>query len=296
MYTPSPSMVKRIVAYDLANIETHARYVFVIDEHGVPISYQKKEPYGLNVIAVLGKGIIQGIPFEKLILLEVGIKRTKPYREAKSPQGYSDKMRHFESRRKMHSLTQEQFKNFASFLYDILHAEAVRVIDGWEKNEPRMIFAGNKWRPFEVGVCFSCAFNDHPLLTAVILADRKHRHQSLVQKAGLINYELRHLKYSDYSDSALKRLLSVGKVVEILRKHPISPYHFSFFKSKIKKIVLFQNIVEAFNLIDLEKVISFDRILKDNGIKVLFNRASIHIKREREQKGYLVFEFIPHKK
>lgn len=296
MNNPSLKTIERMMDRSVAMVEKHARFVLVIDKHGFPISYYKKEPYGLNIIAVIGESVINDTLFPRVILMEIGIWRTKPYRSANAPTGYAEKRLNLKYRTKGGDLTNEQWSNLAPFISDIITVEASRVIKQWKSKGPWVVPVGDTWKTYEVGVCFSCSFKDHAFLATIIRADRKHR-ESLVKKASLINYTLQHLTYDSYSDDAIKRMTSTQKVAESLREHLVPSYHFSYFERMIhkRKRALFREVAEAFNLVDLEKVHEFDKILKTHrrGINVI--EASIRIKMEREQKGYLVFEFIPRK-
>ena len=275
-------------------LEKYARFVIVIDKHGFPISYSKKESYGLNLIAVIGESVINDTLFPRTVLLEIGIWRTKPYRSANAPMGYAEKRLNLRYRTKGGNLTEEQFVNLAPFLNDIITAEATRVIEKWKSNEPWVVPVGDTWKTYERGVCFSCSFEDHALLASVIRADRACR-DNLSDRSKFINDVLRPLKYVIYPDSALKRMTSVWKVTKSLKDNPVPAYHFSFLEKHIQKQVLFRDIAELFKLVDFEKVHHFDQLLKAYPNKASFTDGSIRIKTEREQKGYLVFEFIPKK-
>lgn len=296
MNNPSLKTIERMMDRSVAMVEKHARFVLVIDKHGFPISYYKKEPYGLNIIAVIGESVINDTLFPRVILMEIGIWRTKPYRTANAPMGYAEKRLNLKYRTKGGDLTDEQWGNLAPFINDIITVEASRVIEQWKSKKPWVVPVGDTWKTYEVGVCFSCSFKDHAFLETVIRADRKHR-GDFMKKAALINYALRHLMHDSYSDDAIKRMASTQKVAESLREHPVPPYHFSPFEKRIykRKRALFREVVEVFNLVDLEKVREFDEILKTHRRRVILAGASIRIKMEREQKGYLVFEFIPRK-
>lgn len=275
-------------------IENHARFVLVIDKHGFPVSYNKKESYGLNIIAVIGGSVINGTLFSRTVLLEIGIWRTKPYRSANAPMGYVEKRLNLRYRTKGGNLTDEQWGNLAPFINDIITAEARRVTEQWKSSEPWVVPVGDTWKTYERGVCFSCSFEDHALLASIIRADRTLR-ENLADRAKFINDILRRLKYAIYPDTALKRMTSVGKVAESLRKNPVAPYHYSFLERQITKQVLFRDIADVFKLVDFERVHYFDQFLKAHPHKVRFTDGTIRIKMEREEKGFLVFEFIPHK-
>ncbi len=278
----------------VAMIENHARFVIVIDKHGSPILYSKKESYGLNLIAVIGESLINGTLFPRTILLEIGIWRTKPYRSANAPIGYAEKRLNLRYRTKGGSLTEEQWSNLAPFINDIITAEARQVIEQWKSKEPWVVPVGDTWKTYERGVCFSCSFEDHALLASIIRADRALR-ENLADRVKFFNDVLRPLKYAIYPDTAIKRMTSARKIADSLKDKPVQPYHFSFLEKRIHKQVLFRDIAEVFNLVDFEKVHHFDQLLKAHPNTVRFNDGSIRIKTEREQKGYLVFEFIPRK-
>lgn len=290
----SPKMVQRMMDRSLALIEKYARFVLVIDKYGFPVSFCKKELYGLNIIAVIGESIINGTLFPRVILMEIGIWRTKPYRTANAPMGYAEKRLNIKYRTKGGDLTNEQWSNLAPFINDIITTEATQVIEQWRSKGPWVVPVGDTWKTYEKGVCFSCSFEDQALLASVIRADRKHR-EGLADRIKFINDVLRPLKYAIYPDTAIKRMLSARNVAKSLRDNPVPPYHFSFLEKRIQKQVLFRDIAEVFNLVDFEKVHHFDQLLKAHPGTVRFTDGSIRIKTEREQKGYLVFEFIPRK-
>lgn len=296
MNRTSPKMVQRMMARSVAMIKKYARFVLIIDKNGFPVSYSKKESYGLNIIAVIGEGVINDVYFPEVLLMEIGIWRTKPYRIANAPIGYAEKRLNIKHRTKGGDLTNEQWNNLAPFINDIITTEAMHVIEQWKSKEPWVVPLVGTWKGYERGVCFSCSLKDHALLAAIVRADRKHR-GDFMKKAAVINYALQDLTYDSYSNGAIKRMASTQKVAESLREHPIPPYHFSSFEKRIckRKRALFREVVEVFNLVDLEKVHHFDQLLKAHLSTARFTEASIRIKTEREQKGYLVFEFIPHK-
>ena len=291
---PNPKTVQRMLDRSVAMIKNHARFVIVIDKHGLPISYSKKESYGLNIIAIIGESVINDTLFPEAVLMEIGIWRTNPYRSANAPMGYAEKRLNLRYRTKGGDLTAEQFGNLAPFLNDIITAEATRVIERWKSTEPWVVPVGDTWKTYERGVCFSCSYADQALFAAVLRADRRHR-DNLADRSKFINDVLRPLKYVVYPDNALKRMTSVRKVIDSLKDNPVPPYHFSFLEKRIQKQVLFRDIAELFKLVDFEKVHYFDQLFKEYPNKVRFTDGSIRVKTEREQKGYLVFEFIPPK-
>lgn len=117
----NPIRVLALVCRDVERVKQDARFIIVVDENHIVTTL--RNPHGrLSIIAVIGPGEIhENIPsplrkFAEAVLLEIGVSRGRPYREAFG----TENQRYIPKRRPWFSLTDAQYLAVAPYIFHLL--------------------------------------------------------------------------------------------------------------------------------------------------------------------------------
>lgn len=290
-YEAGLSKLEKRILNDVQSVVRYARYVLNIDEQGNLVHFLKNESWGINVLAVVGPSVVNSVFFEQVLLLEIGFSHTRPYRKTVAPCcGHARKI--FSYRKKVASLSETQMKNAGPCIADILVRIAEEVVSKWSSREPWYFSVGKRVVAHRKGVHFSFSLKDEMLFKGIVVADRKRKNyfDGIV---GYVNRVFKRLTYASYPEKQIKRIQSIARTADFLSERIVLACHFQYVKHKIWKQVLFQEMMEAFGLVDMDDVFYFESLLKKGKTTIFFEDASARIIRINLKKEYVTFELIP---
>lgn len=116
----NPKRIPELVAKHVERARRESAFVLEIDDNGEIEWYKSNPNYKLGVIAVIGPGYAFGEYFGEALLLEVGIWRTRPYREAKNQQRANNEPCHLSPRSKWFFLSEQQYLNIVPVIFEII--------------------------------------------------------------------------------------------------------------------------------------------------------------------------------
>jgi len=129
----NPMHVPALVCRDVERVEQDARFIIIVDENRIVATL--RNPHGrLSVIAVIGPGEIhENIPsplrkFAEAVLLEVGVSRGRPYREAFG----TENQRYIPKRRPWFSLIDAQYLAVAPYIFHLLQMLTDKRTSRWK--------------------------------------------------------------------------------------------------------------------------------------------------------------------
>jgi len=127
--------IMEYVSSDVDTVRRNAVAVIELELGGnEPVLTQNSEGE-LNVIAVVGSGAglsgtpVHGQQFKEALLCEVGLAKTKPYRQTKWHPG---ERKYCKKRRRWFTLSEEQYKSVAPLLFLKLQSRANKIIGSWK--------------------------------------------------------------------------------------------------------------------------------------------------------------------
>jgi hypothetical protein len=201
----SKEVIVGLVKKDVVVARKNARAVILLDSQGnVEVI---ESPNGrLGVIAVIGPGEAFGEKFSEALLLEIGIRRSRPYHEAfglKRREGEANIHR----RRNWFQISKEQYGQVAPLIFALIGKFAKEQVEKWRSSHysfwtPNRRYVGRKkktrcyWRfdEWPRGVRFTVSCLDELVLADVFFAER-YINRQLVSKinshAYLIHYVIR---------------------------------------------------------------------------------------------------------
>lgn len=223
-----PDSIPMLVENDVRRLKEEARIVFLTDRNrGNGVEVLKNPEPRLNVIAVIGPSEAFGRKFEEAVLCEIGIGASRPYHEARKPNGTRKEREpiNIPARRKWFNLSREQYLAVAPALFQCLQELTDRKVFSWKtghhNNNPFFIRSPNNFftirnkklvskkvfRDFPIGTRYAVSTADKCLLSDIFWADLKLRERQLRKLARFIDKRL-----SPYRNGGHKRRKSFSKL------------------------------------------------------------------------------------
>lgn len=320
-YTAIESIKKRI-AGDVSRVEKYARFLFIVDEEGCPLSLRTLHNAPLNIIAVIGPTVYAGHTFSLALLLEIGLGRARPYHDAFAPAGVLEKGRWIAKRRNYSLLSAERFEVLWPYVCDVVIEHTLEVTGKWKHkswNVPssrarlvridrqKQIIVRAKEVEHSRGVRISVAFKDEHLLRTILELDMEHSKSMVYGEARLICLCLRAYANSDYTDRELLLFSGAraGKMRLLVESFGprgekeygrLEPHHVAYmYAHKLippKNRALFERCASFFRLVDMNRVLFFEQIHFGRREEIPGFDVRV-ISMRRTTADYLVGEFIP---
>ncbi|MDP2934832.1 MAG: hypothetical protein Q8N59_03650, partial [bacterium] len=128
----NPKKIPELIAKDVEVVEKEARFIFEISPDETRIEMRENPSSRLNVMAIIGPSQGLGRNWEKVLLAEIGISRSRPYHEARGLDVKSD-LPSIPRRRKWFSLSLSQYRLVAPIVFKKIEGLAYQRISLWEK-------------------------------------------------------------------------------------------------------------------------------------------------------------------
>jgi len=301
---------------DISLIKSHARFIIYVDDEGFPLRMlEREEGYKLDVLAIIGSAEVEDMYFPEVILLEIGMGKTKPYHDAKVPKNLhkEGETTWIHKRQKMASLSQKQLSNLWPYLENILVGKAIKQMSGWKShtrvlpNSLVRISHGNRgihikdtFREVKSGVRFSVSFADMEMIKVVLSSHLIYMKETMRKLSYSLNRFLQRYKNSSYSSKELNLFTKsehggVKAIVQYCDNIPALHIAKMFQENMIGNRSLLEQVFEQFGLCDMEDVFFFMEILEKINPRIIFEEATIWIPTEGFKKGRdsLVFQVQP---
>ncbi len=235
----SPKSRCKLIARDVACVETYARYLMIVDDDGYPLAHYFRDSAPLNIIAVLGPAMVNEQFIATTLLLEVGLGRARPYHSAQKPLHSGDTTRSIPKRRQYHLLDDRRFANLWPFLSDILDRQTREVTSQWKQTAfvipshrarvrqegfRRTVVSKFPYISHERGARVSVSFADHVLLLKMIGFDLARRKTGIHAQSRLIGLCAKQYCRPPYSDSAIRRYAKASSSKMRLLVESLSSY------------------------------------------------------------------------
>lgn len=223
-----PDLIPVLIGNDARRVKKEAAIVFLIDRNGGnKVKILKNPESRLNIIAIVGPSQAFGRKFEEAVLCEIGIGASRPYHEARKPNGTRKEREpiNIPARRKWFSLSQEQYLAVAPVLFRCLQELTNHKVSRWKTGHhnnnpffirsPRNYFSiRNKklirketFRNFPIGTRYAVSIADKCLLSDIFWADLKSREWQLRKLAKFVDKRL-----SPYRNGGYKKRKSFSKL------------------------------------------------------------------------------------
>lgn len=286
---------------DSQRLRKQARWVLVIDKEGKVRDMFSNDAYVANIIAVLGPAVFCGVAVPDSVLLEIGISKGRPYKQAESIQrgGRANRER-MKGRLRTAHITFEQLHRVWPMVVSICEEVVEKERSTWEEKNRGGWFVHTEAgvKSFERGISFSISHTDHVLHEAFLMRDADVR-RYLRKNARTIRYFLRRCRYVYYPEKQLKSLVGVQKVVQLWRNMSSSPRWSPRYAHLLINFLpsapraLFRHIAGVYNL-DIGEHFEADKSLQSQAKKLIFP-AHLHVRWERDGgkvqgKGCSLFE------
>ncbi|MEK7555340.1 MAG: hypothetical protein AAB516_00760 [Patescibacteria group bacterium] len=307
----SAERILRLAKEDVERIKKEARFFMEVNGND-DIVQIKSNPQGkIYVLAVIGpigtidnvikdtllkKGLLEKLDQEKFLLLEIGLRKGKPYR-AGCDKERKNGVLYVPPRRKWFFLSDVQYCRIAPFLFQWLQHEASTRINNWGR-EPflrRKKGFQTQGRSEEellharAGICFSASFRDVYLTSDILWASTNNE----VRKRFLkwlceLSVKLLYCKK--------KKRKSRENLSKLLHSQPnyVIEDMLEFFSEEKKFRYLYNDIVDAIaDLSDWDQKETEERRLRNLVLPNPHTRVGdieMRIKRIDKRKGYIVFE------
>jgi len=127
----NPQKIPDLIKGDVELVKTEARFVFVISPDEKTIAVSENDNPRLNVFAVIGPSEGFGRHWDEALLAEIGIARTRPYREAKGLYRKAGQTS-LHKRRKWFFLSEKQYQLVAPVIFKIMDIRAEKIVASWK--------------------------------------------------------------------------------------------------------------------------------------------------------------------
>ena len=131
----NPQRILDFIRKDVELVEEEASIVMTISPDERTFEIKENQNPRLNVIAVLGSADGFGKHWDKVILIEIGISRTRPYNEVKGLKRISGQS-NLHSRRKWFCLSPSQYQLVAPTIFRTMNVMTLRKVLSWKSGGP----------------------------------------------------------------------------------------------------------------------------------------------------------------
>ncbi len=238
----NPERILRLIARDVRVVEQEAIGVFEIFPDWVEF-VENKSPR-LGVLAVVGPGKGFGRRFEKVLLLEMGVSRGRPYHPAKGLKRQLGQPE-INKRRKWFSLSPEQYQLVAPFLFAKLQELTNQRESTWKTSafsgdpfilptpryywsrHQKTLFETVSYQPQPKGVRFSASREDEVLLRDIYWAEKhlnSYLRGKLIGLAKFIDLLLSYYQGNNWQGERFLKLQKVQWIQNVLRERKLPAY------------------------------------------------------------------------
>lgn len=212
---------------DAMRLKERARYILVLNDKAQAIDFIHNQNFFANIIAVLAPATISGVYLPEVLVLEVGISRTRPYAatEKVTWSGKKKSTRRFTLRRKAREMSESEFITAWQFLEKFFCSATFQTRSNWKPETKKGWWINTESGSIlcERGVYFSVSMEDTFLHQQVLAEDVRTRRRYLRISANNINHWLRRYKLLSYPDAKLKSLKGVIKAVDLWKNMSLEP-------------------------------------------------------------------------
>jgi hypothetical protein len=305
-----PRFSPAIVAENLRAVREKAAFVWRLTPNEEVVEKVNRRAE-LNVIAIIGEGqkpLGDRVTHQPEVLLaEIGIGRTRPYRPA-----YSSERGWIAQRHKYFALTEEQYLLIAPRLFATLQQLADQKISGWKSGgqtkllSPRAYYVrrvgqldrSSAYRWWEKGVHFSFSLQDQALIADAYWAEinvSRQRQRQMIGLARFIALCLAPYRHNGYSFNRWCQLSQVRPLVEVLARNSL-PHHllvetFKFLPHGLNN----PHIYHLARLVDWDLSATPEETLAQQaylGARKRLGPIQLKVDHTRPEKGYLVVEIL----
>lgn len=248
-----PEMIPELVRRDVELVKKEA--IFLLEFRGGDTEVKISPENRLNILVVIGpvenhaindKRIIKYFPKEA-ILLEIGLRRGRPYAEAKNTSRRVGEPVNFPFRRKWFQMSGFQFLKTVPLIFRLFQEHANKItfhwrdsyisgLRNWWSHRQGKLFCEKKYRLRKKGIRFSVHKKDEHLLKFVYWAELNLNHSLKNHLSGLVKFIDKRLKI--YRENGYSRKFSdlkgARQIEDIIRRQHLPLY---FLEEMIKKYI-----------------------------------------------------------
>lgn len=234
----NPQKIPELIAKDVEVVEKEARFIFEISPDETRIEIRENPSSRLNVMAIIGPSQGLGRNWEKVLLAEIGISRSRPYHEARGLDVKSD-LPSIPRRRKWFSMSLSQYRLVAPIVFKKIEGLAYQRISLWEKGplssnvfmvraqwhrwirSQKALITKNGYIEAIKGVRFTVSLKDEYFVRDICWAEsnlNKHLKNYLKGLVNFIDLRLNWYKFSYKGRMPIQRLKGIREVRERLRQ------------------------------------------------------------------------------
>lgn len=235
----SKSRILSFIEQDVRTVKEEALGVFRIDSDSQKIEFIENKNPRLGVLAILGSGEGFGRKFEEVLLVEIGVSRTRPYHEARGL-ARKEHESNVPQRRKWFDLTQDQYKRVAPFVFKQIQLLTDKRVGLWKcgvdnpfcvktsrhywMRSKKKLFISEAYKPQVQGARFSISLKDKFFLKQVYQAELSMFWKKRLE--GLAKFI--DLRLSSYRSNGYRRnfltLQGVRQILDILEYKKLPAY------------------------------------------------------------------------
>lgn len=141
----NPEKIPDFIRGDVELVKKEARFVLVISLDEKTITVSENDNPRLDVFAVIGPSQGFGRNWDEVLLAEIGIARTRPYREARGLCRESGQT-NLHKRRKWFFLSERQYQIISPIIFRIMEVRAEKVVSGWKSGSSENRFIIRTYR------------------------------------------------------------------------------------------------------------------------------------------------------
>ena len=171
----------RVACNQAERVAHTARWVLTIDGKGAVLSVVQNKPHQLDVMAVIGPAEAGGIRYEQTVLVEIGIRRGKPYSQGKPIDSLTGKRKRIFTRQKFATIDLPRLCRMWKRL------ESVMVEEASGMSRVGILFQRGKQELLD-GIVFTISEKDPLMLAAILQSERRMRTNPLdedMEKAAI---------------------------------------------------------------------------------------------------------------
>lgn len=328
-----PRLTPRKVAKlkrDIERIKKHSIGIFKICKNKEIVFLENKSKVRLNVIAISGppEGL-EGV-IDEAILAEIGVSRTRPYREARGLNRTKDESC-IPSRGKPFCLSAKQYQLVAPFVFKKIEELAYQRVSSWEKGpfsddpfwipstwhfwkkkrekfKPRFVIRSSSMIAIS-GARFSISLKDMLFIQDIYWAELNLNKFIKSYLQGLVNFIDLRVNY-EYGNryknkKPVQELIGVKQIREVLQNRSLSRHLLIEVVSRLKeekRNMFSHDFMEMINWNGIETrerklALSADSNGFSFHLRQRLNRIQLRVTTGLDaQKDYIVFEVYPQKK
>ena len=199
---------------DVRTVRQYAMAVILIKKDSIEVQYRAKPK--LSVIAIVGPGTHEGVTYEESLLMEVGVRRGRPYRRTNALRRPWSRRRgrkvrklpamlqkYLPKRKRLCMMDEVTYRRVAPILFSVIRVMAEKIDDKrdsgssrnpyWKKHDRTLYYKSHKvlhvvrTLPYVSPVCFTADESDTWFLRDVLWAER-HQSEDVASARRFLRY------------------------------------------------------------------------------------------------------------